>query len=109
MRKTQRVNDACACGSGKIFKECCIYRKPTKLHLHSAVEPASMTQRIMRAQIELLTQHIAAPHCRVCGDTAAQSNLVTVPTPLHDIILCEFYAPQTKILDRRKIFGNNIL
>jgi len=101
MRKTQRVNDACACGSERIYKECCIYRRPAKrplhrtveppkLHLHRAVEPATMAQQFIRAHLAQLMQHITVPHCRVCGDTAELSNLVTVPTPQCDIVLCEF-------------------
>ena len=82
----QKVNDKCACGSGKKYKICCMHKV---LHKHIYLPPKTMEQFAVRATLEVLMAGISVPHCKVCGDTEKESKIVKIPTQIGDIYLCE--------------------
>ena len=110
-KQNQKVNDKCACGSGKKYKKCCnspvanptsmntdANKNTESLHTHKYLPPKTKIQSAIRDELGRLMADIKEPHCRVCGDTANDGKLFEIPTQIGNIYLCgECYNIQKKM------------
>lgn len=85
------MNDTCFCGSGKKNKNCCRNKQPSnEIQIHKYLPPRTTNQAICRHELEQLYKNINEPHCKICGDTEKESKIVSIPTQVGDLHLCEF-------------------
>ena len=79
---TKNRNQLCSCGSGKKTKKCC------KSVFMKHVPPNDDHQDVCRRMIKNMTDSIPEPHCRICGDTEADGELVAIQTNIESFNLC---------------------